>query len=132
MFWYLDIKSRSQTGKFKTFSQIIFTTISLPSHGPSYTECKKLDFIKFLNFRIGDDLMVLLLTECSIFITIPESNNLLQISGKPLSEESVKVPTLSTSSTSVVPVYISRSKIIYGRPVCSRNLKIIGLPFKRT
>jgi hypothetical protein len=75
--------------------------------------------------------MVLLLTDCSIFITMPGSNNLLQITGKPLSEESVKVPAFSTS-TSNAPVYISRSKIAYGRPVCSRNFNIIGLPFKRT
>lgn len=85
----------------------------------------------FLNFRIGDDLMLLLLTECSIFITKPESNNLLQISGKPLSEESVKVAFSTSSTTSAAPVYITRSRITYGRPVCSKNLKIIGLPFKR-
>lgn len=74
--------------------------------------------------------MILLLTECLIFITLPGSNNLLQISGKPLCEESVKVPTFSSSSSSD-QIYISRSKIVYGRPVCPSNLNIIGLPFKR-
>ena len=75
--------------------------------------------------------MLLLLTECSIFITMPESNNLLQIAGKALSDESFKVPTSSLSSSFTAPVYIERLRINYGRPVCSKNLKIIGLPFKR-
>ena len=74
--------------------------------------------------------MILLLTECSIFVTLPGSKNLLQICGRPLSEESVKVPAFSTPSTPI-PVYISRSKILYGHSICQQNKKIIGLPFKR-
>lgn len=79
--------------------------------------------------------MLSLMTNCSIFITLPNSNNLLQISGKPLSDERVKVPAFNsaslTSKTKSVPSYINRSRILYGKPVCSNNYKIIGLPFKR-
>lgn len=74
--------------------------------------------------------MILLLTECSIFISLPESNNLLQIAGKPLSEESVKIPS-NFPITSSSFIYITRSKILYGKQVSARNENIIGLPFKR-
>lgn len=78
--------------------------------------------------------MLFLLTDCSVFVNLPGGNNLLQICGKPLSEERVKVPAFSS-----VPIkqpkpisYINRSRILYGRPICPTNPKVIGLPFKRT
>lgn len=77
--------------------------------------------------------MLSLLTRCSVFVSLPDSNNLLQISGKPLSEERVKVPEFNTvTATKPAIAYINRSIILYGRPVCPNNFKIIGLPFKRT
>lgn len=86
-------------------------------------------------FRIGDDLMICLLTECSIFVNIPESNSLLQIAGKPITEESIKVPNSiivnPIKTTSKTYIYINRTRIMYGRSICADNFKIIGLPFNR-
>lgn len=119
--------------RFRISFQTIFIIISSLNHGQNSTNCKHfLELVNHFYFRIGDENMILLLTECSIFISLPDSNNLLQIAGKPLSEESVKVPSKSNfPATTSSFVYITRSKILYGKQVCARNENIIGLPFKR-
>ena len=73
--------------------------------------------------------MIGLLTECSIFVNIPESNSLLQIAGKPITEESIRAP--ENIIVPKTPVYINRTRIMYGRSICADNFKIIGLPFNR-
>lgn len=77
--------------------------------------------------------MLALLASCSIFLALPDSNNLLQIAGKPLSEENAKVPAFNAVTVAKPRItYLDRSRILYGRPVCSNSIKIIGLPFKST
>jgi hypothetical protein len=66
--------------------------------------------------------MIYLLTECSIFVCLPECNSLLQISGKPISEEQVKVPPFNgPSKLSKIGPFINRVRILYGKSRVNRN-----------
>ena len=140
MFWLLDFRNLVQKAiKFRICFQIIFIIIFSLNRGKNYTNCKLIHctcffLILWVNFRIGDELFVLLLTECSIFVCNPlGSKTLLQIAGKPLSDESVKSANSAIPSTSKIAnvTLINRSRILYGSPVCPGNTNVIGLSHKR-